>query len=292
MVRPAISGITWILINVANQCVSKKDVLPNIHFPFYTSYQDPDQICFTRLTNTNSKQKRRFDKLKLDLKWLKDYMLDSKLRFYVHGARQFIKNLREYIHEVPIMYLVPFNGKHVNNYIEITISHVTILKKRPDAITPCNEKILDCDSFILEGIVRKVGCIPIYWKSISPLINTSQICNSVEQLKLIYKMTNNIESTIQMFPSPCVDMTIVASMKIGQDHRPTHVNLKINYLSKMFQEIRNKKDFGLEAFFSSIGGFVGIFLGFSMLQIPELLSQYFDTLKRYEYKKLSFKYTK
>ena len=43
------------------------------------------------------------------------------------------------------------------------------------------------------------------------------------------------------------------------------------YAAKSYQEIRNREDFGFESFWSSVGGFIGIFMGYSLLQIPELL---------------------
>ena len=41
--------------------------------------------------------------------------------------------------------------------------------------------------------------------------------------------------------------------------------------SKYYEEIEYSKDFGSESFISNLGGFIGIFLGYSMMQLPELL---------------------
>ena len=43
------------------------------------------------------------------------------------------------------------------------------------------------------------------------------------------------------------------------------------YEEDIYQEIENKRDFGFEGFWSSVGGSVGIFLGCSLLQAAELL---------------------
>ena len=51
-------------------------------------------------------------------------------------------------------------------------------------------------------------------------------------------------------------------------------NVKIIYTENYYQEIANSQDFSLEAFFSGVGGFIGIFLGYSILQIPELLDNF------------------
>ena len=69
-----------------------------IAFPFYTSYQDPDQVCYTRKTEDGSKLGRKFDRLTLDLKWMMDFsrtdgFQNSILRIYIHGENQFIRNM-------------------------------------------------------------------------------------------------------------------------------------------------------------------------------------------------------
>ena len=55
-------------------------------------------------------------------------------------------------------------------------------------------------------------------------------------------------------------------MNEGPDARIQFIYTETNY-----QEIKNTMGFNLESFVSGIGGFVGIFLGYSTLQLPELL---------------------
>ena len=40
---------------------------------------------------------------------------------------------------------------------------------------------------------------------------------------------------------------------------------------KSYQEIVNIQEFSFESFWSAVGGFLGMFLGYSLLQLPELL---------------------
>ena len=50
--------------------------------------------------------------------------------------------------------------------------------------------------------------------------------------------------------------------------------IELVYQERHYQEILYAKDFGFESFWSGLGGFVGIFLGYSLLQIPDLLGNY------------------
>ena len=49
------------------------------------------------------------------------------------------------------------------------------------------------------------------------------------------------------------------------------LKLHISHNTEDFQEIVNVKAFDVETLWSSVGGFIGIFLGYSLLQVPELL---------------------
>ena len=46
------------------------------------------------------------------------------------------------------------------------------------------------------------------------------------------------------------------------------------YEEKYYEEIQYVRDFGFESFWSGIGGFVGIFLGYSMMQFPDLIGKW------------------
>ena len=50
--------------------------------------------------------------------------------------------------------------------------------------------------------------------------------------------------------------------------------IKISYLENYYEEIKQIEDFGIQDFISNVGGFIGIFVGYSMIQIPELLGMW------------------
>ena len=50
------------------------------------------------------------------------------------------------------------------------------------------------------------------------------------------------------------------------------IDIKLIYSERKYQEIVNTRDFGMDNFWISVGGFVGLFLGYSLSQIPELLA--------------------
>ena len=50
--------------------------------------------------------------------------------------------------------------------------------------------------------------------------------------------------------------------------------MEILYAEKFYEEILYVEDFSIQDFISNLGGFIGIFLGYSMMQIPELLGKF------------------
>ena len=60
--------------------------------------------------------------------------------------------------------------------------------------------------------------------------------------------------------------------KSTQEENPSdNPRIMFMYEPKDYEEIQNTQDFDLESFVSGVGGFIGIFLGYSILQLPELL---------------------
>ena len=57
----------------------------------------------------------------------------------------------------------------------------------------------------------------------------------------------------------------------GRNHRFLTLKIVIRYSTEIYQEISNIRDYNLDTLWSSVGGFIGIFLGYSLLQLPELL---------------------
>ena len=78
----------------------------------------------------------------------------------------------------------------------------------------------------------------------------------------------NVKFSLEQHDPPCEEITVSTSVDLqyGND-----LNMNFQYRTDQYLEIDNKRDFGVRNLWSSIGGFVGIFLGYSLLQLPEIL---------------------
>ena len=72
-----------------------------------------------------------------------------------------------------------------------------------------------------------------------------------------------------------------ALTRIANRWRKRKFDLKFNleYSVNTYKETLNKKAFDLASLWSQIGGFIGIFLGYSLLQIPQLAGDVIELVK-------------
>ena len=112
-----------------------------------------------------------------------------------------------------------------------------------------------------------------------PKNNSFPTCNLPSQLKVVSDILKSPDKLMGMFnqyTGPCTKVSFVVTVQEktkNKEKDPQSFVLVFNYLEEMYQEIRNERDFNLEMFGSSVGGFIGMFLGYSLWQCPEMLSR-------------------
>ena len=233
--------------------------------PFYVSYQDPARICFTR--------KRTFEKgivFKVDQLWTSKIRIMKKLfsmlavqKIYLHHPGQLMRSFGKETYERQFFYVTS-----QNHYVDISVVLVSVLRKREDGQNPCDPKLKDEDAKIRSQIIKQVGCVPPYWKPFTSQELGFSDCNSPLQLIQIYESIKNYKSIMESYHEPCNEMRIVSIKQWKAIPTP---GVGISYVDEVYEEVVNHRSFGFEMFWSGIGGFVGMFLGFSFLQIPEMI---------------------
>ena len=82
---------------------------------------------------------------------------------------------------------------------------------------------------------------------------------------------------MQKHSRPCIDMYNIVGwnlLDVEETEQNEELLVKFMYQEHYYQELEYLPDFDLETFISNIGGFVGIFLGYSLMQFPELLGTF------------------
>ena len=72
---------------------------------------------------------------------------------------------------------------------------------------------------------------------------------------------------------PCDEMLVLTidSVNNNPDPKPKDIAIKFIYSEQIYEEIEYRKAIEGLSWISNVGGFVGIFLGYSMMQFPEFL---------------------
>ena len=286
-----------------------------IDFPFQLSYQDPTKICYS--PNLNDSIASIHDYVTLDLEEMMKQLTKVNswnselpyLRIYIHMKGQFLRTLGKDVANYATPDLLNEHCEFLTGIytsveerlqlcygskVSFLMSQVTLLKNRHNAVVPCNKDLKNEDNQIMASIMNKVGCFPSYWKYMRKEKNlTIAECETSNQYQQINHYISNIELSRALFVPPCEEMIVVTNIMKERGRRrdkkwlDSETTKMVSYLdlefiqgNEMYQEIDNVRDFTLESCWSAIGGFVGIFIGYSLLQLPEVTLKYFQWLNR------------
>ena len=273
---------------------------------FDIGHQSANSICFTRRNSDKAGLIRKLDLLKLAIEdrgnFQKDFLAfikkrdrlkrftgssltDLQLKIFVHYPGHLYRSLSNPSFEAY------FYGYTWEQKLDFTISSVTVLRKRSNSPKKCNAELVDVDGMVRRKIIQHLGCIPIYWLAFFPNSYLEQ-CKTTSEMKKAHDLIGHPKTVMNEIDSPCLDMKAVVTYNKNtnfddpfnavKDHKIT-----FTYKEDEYQEIENIRAFGMEALWSGIGGFVGIFLGYSTMQLPDLV-RYLSSLsqKVFDYKNL------
>ena len=250
----------------------------------YLSYQSAEMICYTRNSTDPLKSLRSYDLLTFNSLLISDGLYaETNIAIYIHYPGQLLWSFAK-----------PFeNPKWSSSFsdlftqlknnsnpkiLEFEISQMRVLRKRENAEIPCNKGIQNYDDYLKEKIIEHLGCIPIYF-TMSTLPNELILkeCQTSDELAQAYNYLNNYRVILEANEKPCDELVFVSRHFIDSNPatKPKDISVKIQYTQDYFEEINYLEAFNFETFFSNVGGFVGIFLGYSIMQVPELIGYIF-----------------
>ena len=250
----------------------------------HLSYQDSLRICFTKLPEPGMGRNHTYDLYGINTK-----NLNLPIEVYIHQVGGLIEQLgKKYVlliskTEIKESYdnfeATKQNSSKdpgINVFNDFHIRKIEILRKRPDAVKSCNEGINDNDKVYKELVVKEVGCIPSYWKPFFKNGTTENLpdCTSRNQfeqlsdmLPMLYENTN-LSNGSKLYEPPCAEMKVLTTINKRNERSADHkLWLGFYYDADEYLEILNNEAYTSYDLWSQIGGIVGIFLGYSILQV-------------------------
>ena len=112
------------------------------------------------------------------------------------------------------------------------------------------------------------------------LQNKFEVCQSSDQLRDASFLIENKKAFMESYDPPCVEVNTMVIVNKDLPQEKDEFKIMMRYTEDVYQKIENIEAISLLAFFAQWGGFLGIFLGYSFLQIPGLIKEAKDYLNK------------
>ena len=251
-------------------------------FPFYVSFRQASTKCYTfdfrgdKLIAIDGKLVRIMEIV------LRNMRLPGLALFYImHYPKQLIRSSPMDI-ELP-----GYPGIISGTLIKKTfhIENLEVMRRRDTFKNPCNREQIGDDDLILDKMLQETGCRPPHWsiRANYPVCNNKASINKTN----IHPSDFANPDFLRPFIQPCdqlqnvmfttVHQTAPTEPNRGHDDPRTHINLM--FKSSHYKEILHIRDFDIESLVGNMGGYVGLFLGFAVWQVPNAIKGVSDKLK-------------
>ena len=247
---------------------------------FYISHQDSSQTCYTRTSDLSiDRLIRKKDYVHFNFAHLVQHFeenynspLEGSLQIFIHHPLQFMRSMDKPVFDISFTDIKSKSKKSEKTRTYFDIAFVSLLRKRADADTPCNATLHNDDNFFRIKVVNDVGCIPNYWMSLMDEKKSHDLCTSRRQLRKIHWLIKHSSKPFSSYPPPCVEMQIPVNVRsVIVNGNKGDFSFVVSYTAEEYQEITNVRGFNLMTLWSNAGGYVGIFLGYSLLQVAEVI---------------------
>ena len=203
------------------------------------------------------------------------------LYIYLHYPGQ-LMNEREGDEKVQLNLQTP---DLIESIYKIGIAQLQVLRKRHDAKITCNQDLeSNLDMRWRESAMTALGCIPTYWKNLphSETFRSHMLrdCMKLDQYKSFKELLDWRELANISYEESCISPKIISNLHSADNSsRGDLLYIHIKHESDFYAEVKNVKECTFDDLWSQIGGLVGIFLGCSLVQLPDLLFTLFSFSK-------------
>ena len=176
--------------------------------------------------------------------------------------------------------VIKFNWKHIN-YTEYTmefgIQNMVVLKKRSMSGNKCHEEPTKDDINQLLDLIRLKGCRPPFLK----LDSSYPPCGSQRKNSTKEEIKNDLNINYQ---EPCQQVEKILYLYDEYEKMITKdrsvFEILINFQGETYMEIEQHRAYDFQSLFGNAGGYIGVFLGVTFLQLPSFLLSVSNFVKK------------
>ena len=164
------------------------------------------------------------------------------------------------------------------------INSMEVLRRRQKYNQPCYDEKLNYDNMIVEDAVRKIGCNPPYYN----FSTISKPCDSKDELMWIHVITGIEWATMKHELPPCAEIQKMAIEYYEDDLYGYDINdtdnegwfkIMITNKARHFKEIKQTRAYSLQSLVGNVGGYIGLFLGYAIMDLPPLINSFVSWIK-------------
>ena len=257
------------------------------HFPFYESLKSPTDKCFSMdidSKNVPALKIHHLSKIRLAIfNFLNGVFAEYNwgwlnLDIYLSYPNQLMRSY-------PIFSIKQLENRKYSSTVKVMLHATEVILRRNKYNDICEENWADDDNQIIQKLVEKVGCHHEFWKADASV----PICQSQKEfigVKLPRLMTIGT-SFLDDYPKPCREIqniistaeetTLSESEANDWDFPVPFISFEFHFKTGTFKVIQSVRAFDGESLIGNLGGYLGLFLGFSIWQAPEVM---FKILKK------------
>ena len=176
--------------------------------------------------------------------------------------------------------------------ISVYLRGIEVIRHRNKVENPCYDW-KGYDSLFMKEIYLTVGCKPFYSNLVMEQVPN---CTSKEDIKRIFDMGNTRSGNID----PCIELRQVSM--IYQEDSPPNImtenniysgigeklgkvddwfRVSTNFMQNTYKDIQQTRAYTVQSLIGNAGGYLGLFVGYTISEIPWLLMMAYKILKQF-----------
>jgi len=193
----------------------------------------------------------------------------------ISSPKQFIK------HDWPLRQ----DNASTNYKMLLDLKNMEVVENRNKWRQPCVPGLPNLDFNITsKNIFRNATCKPHY---LNALLSNLTFCTTKEEMKKFHNRI--IEARFSRKGrenQPCRNLEQLeikyTEIDNEEDTKDEYITLSIIFEDTKYREILNIRAFDANSLFGNIGGYVGIFIGYALLHIPDAITNWINNMKNKE----------
>ena len=165
---------------------------------------------------------------------------------------------------------------HKEITLEINVENMRVINYRNKPDNPCHSDWLNDDKMIYDQMLQDVGCRAPY------LSGKENVCRGQKKMihwRDILTRFKHTPSSMDIIPCRVIrNLRYNPKIDIREEAEKNLFSIVVRY-PEYYMEIEHVKEYTLESLVGNAGGYLGLFLGYALLQLPELVSMAYTMLK-------------